>query len=308
MSRPLAVIGAPTSAGAFAPGQEKTPQVLRAAGIIERLASTGIDVMDLGDGPVWRWRPDHSNPFAQNLEAVMQNVQYVATRVKRAVAAGWIPLVLGGDCTIELGTIAGHLPSEERIGLLYFDLHPDLNVPSSVRAGALDWMGMAHILGEEKAAQPLSHFGPHFPLLDARDVLFFAYGPGQATPWEHEVIKRRALWGIPVEVVAGDPEGAAGDALEQLEPSIDRLLVHFDVDTIDFTDVPLSENTGRNEGLSFDAALRALTVLVKSKYFGGLTITELNPAHGDENGATIEKFIDALADALSHAPVLSKAT
>lgn len=49
-------------------------------------------------------------------------------------------------------------------------------------------MGMAHILGEEKAAEPLSHLGPRFPLLSGRDVLFFAYAPEQATEWEREVL------------------------------------------------------------------------------------------------------------------------
>jgi arginase len=308
VSKPLAFIGAPTSAGAFAPGQEKAPQALRDAGIIQSLTSAGLEVVDLGDGPVWRWRPDRANRSAQNLDAVVQNAREVATRVRRAVSAGLIPLVIGGDCTIELGTVAGHLPSDERIGLLYFDLHPDLNVPDSVREGALDWMGMAHILGEEKAAEPLSHFGPRFPLLDAEAVFFFSYGPEQATRWEREVLDRRSLRGIPVDVVASEPEKAAEAALAELEPRTDRLLIHFDVDTVDFTDTPLSENTGRNEGLSFDQALRAVRALVKSERFSGMTVTELNPAHGDENGATIELFIEALVDALVNAPALRRAT
>ena len=66
-----------------------------------------------------------------------------------AAEAGHLPLVVGGDCTIELGTVAGLLPSGGRLGLLYFDVHPDLNLPSSVKEGALDWMGVAHMLGEE---------------------------------------------------------------------------------------------------------------------------------------------------------------
>ena len=51
-------------------------------------------------------------------------------KVRQAVGDGYVPLVLGGDCTIELGTVAGHLPADDRIGLLYFDLHPDLNLPN----------------------------------------------------------------------------------------------------------------------------------------------------------------------------------
>src|ERR687894_504864 len=75
-----------------------------------------------------------------------------AGRVRKADAAGHLALVIGGDCTVELGTVAGLLAPEEsakRLGLVYFDLHPDLNVPGSVKEGALDWMGVAHMLGEE---------------------------------------------------------------------------------------------------------------------------------------------------------------
>ena len=109
-------------------------------------------------------------------------------------------------------------------------------------------------------------------------------GPGQATDFEREVIARRGIQAFPVDEVAADPEGAAARAVVSLEDRYDRLLVHFDVDVIDFTDVPLSENTGRNEGLAYDVALRALAVLLASPRLGGLTITELNPAHTESGG------------------------
>jgi arginase len=60
--------------------------------------------------------------------------------------------MLGGDCTVGGGTIAGHATTGERIGLVYFDSHAYPNVPSSVHEGALDWIGMAHMLGEDGAA------------------------------------------------------------------------------------------------------------------------------------------------------------
>lgn len=304
MTRSLALIGAPTSAGAFAPGQEMAPAALRDAALVDRLRAGGIDVVDFGDLPLWRWRPDRANRSAQNLEVVVARSNEVAAQVCRAVERGCIPSVLGGDCTIEVGVVAGHLMAGRNLGLLYFDLHPDLNVPSSASPGALDWMGMAHLLGEELAAEPLSHLGPRFPLLENRDVYFFAWGPDQATAWEREVMKRRRLEGIAVSVVASDPEAAARSALDRFATQHDRFLVHFDVDTIDFTDCPLSENTGRNVGLSFDSALRALKVLVASERFAGLTITELNPAHGAADGGTVRRFVEALVDALSAAPAL----
>jgi arginase len=222
------------------------------------------------------------------------------------VAAGDVPLVLGGDCTLELGTVTGFLPSDRRLPLLYFDLHADLNVPDSAPDGALDWMGMAHLLGEERAMPELSRFGPRFPLLADEDILIFAHGPEQATPWEREVIERRGLQTISVSAVAEDPEGAAAQALTRLVGPDDRLLVHFDVDVIDFTDAPLSENTGRNIGLSFAHAFRALRVILTSPRLAAVTVTELNPLHGEPDGATLERFVDALAGALSGSPVFAR--
>lgn len=306
MARPLAIIGVPTSAGAFAPGQEQAPRALRAAGLVERLERAGLQVTDYGDDPVWRWRPDRSNRLAQNLEAVVAIAQATANRVQRAAGEGRIPLVLGGDCTVELGTVAGHLPIATRVGLIYFDLHPDLNVPESVRAGALDWMGVAHLLGEEKAAAPLAHIGSRFPMLAPDQIAFFAYGPQAITPWERDVMAWRSLYGLPVEEVAADPEGTAARALAELSSRCDRLLIHLDVDTIDFTDLPLSENTGRNAGLSFEQTMRALKVLAGSHLLSALTITEINPNHGAEDGSTIVTFIDALVRVLATSQAIAR--
>lgn len=306
MAKPLAIIGVPTSAGAFAPGQEQAPQALRAAGLVVRLERAGVQVTDYDDGPIWRWSPDRSNRLAQNLAAVVAIAQSTASRVQQALGDGMALLVLGGDCTVEVGTVAGHLPSGGRVGLIYFDLHPDLNTPESVRPGALDWMGVAHLLGEEQATEPLAHIGSRFPLLAPDEIVFFAYGPKNATPWEREVMARRRLYGIPVDEVAADPEGAAARALTELASRCDRLLIHFDVDTIDFTDLPLSENTGRNEGLSFEQALRALTALMGSPLLSALTITEINPSHGAEDGSTIATFVEALVRVLVSSPAVAR--
>jgi arginase len=298
VEKTLGLIGVPSSMGAFAPGQEKGPAALREAGLVERLSSLGV--ADLGDSALRRWRPDRENRRAQNLAAVVEVARETAGRVREAREDGFLPLVVGGDCTVELGTIAGLLSGSAgvRPGLIYFDLHPDLNVPSSVVEGALDWMGVAHMLGLEGAAESLSHIGPRFPLLDDEDLFLFSYGPEQATGHERHVIEHRGLNGIPVDEVAADPEAAAVRALAQMEHRFDHLLVHFDVDTVDFTDLPLSENTGRNQGLPFDTALRALGTLLRSSKVAAVTVTEFNPDHGEENGSTAEALAQGLSDAL----------
>jgi arginase len=292
----LGVLGVPTSAGAFAPGQELAPAALREAGLLDRLRAGGVEVADLGDSPVWRWRPDTARPRAQNLAEVARIARETGDRVARARLDQRPLLVLGGDCTIELGTVAGHV--DDDVGLVYFDVHPDLNTPHSVHEGALDWMGMAHALGVDGAERELAGIGARTPLLDDRQVLFFSYGPDQATRFELEQMERRGLARVSVDEVSADPEGAARRAMDEFGARFSRLLVHFDVDTIDFNDAPLSENTGRGEGLPLDVALRALRVLVADERLAALTVTELNPLHGDEEGHTIGRLVAGLADCL----------
>ena len=301
MSRALGVIGVPTSAGAFAPGQEQAPAALRAAGVVDLLARSGVEVRDHGDREPWRWRPDRENRRAQNLATVVEIVKDTATRVADAVADDEVTLVLGGDCTVGIGTVAGHRAAGERLGLIYFDTHADLNVPDSVPEGALDWMGVSHMLGEPGAAPELVGVDGRAPLLEPEQIVLFAWGPEQATSFEREVIERRAIEVVSVEAVAADPEGAAMRARLSIERRCDRLLVHFDVDVIDFTDMPLSENWGRNEGLSFDHALRALETILASPRLAGLTITELNPDHAERGAGGIERFAAAVADGLARA-------
>jgi arginase len=298
-ARRLGVIGVPTSAGAFAPGQEQAPRALRDAGLLDALRVADVAVQDYGDRETWRWRPDRENRRAQNAAEVVDIVQDTARRVGDAIAQGELTLVIGGDCTVGIGTVAGHVATGERVGLVYFDSHADLNVPKSVREGALDWMGLAHMLGEPGAVPALSSAGPRTPLLEAEQVLLFGWGPEQATPFERDVIERRAIEAVAVDEVAADPEHAATRARQLIEGRCDRVLVHFDVDVIDFTDVPLSENWGRNEGLSYDHAMRALTGLLASPRLAGLTITELNPDHAERGAGSIEAFTAAVAKSLT---------
>ena len=77
------------------------------------------------------------------------------------------------------------------------------------------------------------------------------------------------------------------------------MLVHFDVDVVDFTDTPLSENPGRNEGLAYEQAAAALSVLLASPALAGLTVTELNPDHVEEGAGAIERLASDLAAGLA---------
>jgi len=292
------VIGVPTSAGAFAPGQENAPRALRAAGLVERLRERGLEVRDHGDREQWRWRPDRANPRAQNLDEAVEIVGDAACRVAEAAGYGVVTLVLGGDCTVGVGTVAGHSVDGKRPGVIYFDAHADLNVPASVRPGTLDWMGMAHMLGEGGACAELVQAGPRVPLLEPDQVVLLGWDEVQSEAHERGAIERLELNVIPAAEVAADPATAATRALELLDGSGRPLLVHFDVDVIDFTDTPLSENWGRNEGIPYDAAAGALRTLLASPRLAGVTITELNPDHVEAESGSVERLVRDVAEGL----------
>ena len=109
-------------------------------------------VVDHGDAQVWRWRPDRERPAcaeSRGRRGVREPRPPSASRA--ALAAGELALVLGGDCTVGLGTRRrARCPASGRLGLVYLDMHGDLNTPDSVPDGALDWMGVAHMLGEDE--------------------------------------------------------------------------------------------------------------------------------------------------------------
>ena len=287
----IALIGAPTSAGAFAPGQEDAPGALREAGLLDALRGAGREVVDRGDTPRFRWRVDHDEPRAMNAAAVVDGVRAVAELAAAAISAGELPLVLGGDCTVGVGAVSGAVAAGAEPRLIYFDMHPDLNTPASVPDGAFDWMGVAHMLDIEDADDRLASAGARRPLLHDTDLVLFAANPTQSTPHERQVIEARGLEPLGVD--------AAHRALERATADGRRFLVHFDVDVIDFSDVPLSENTGRGVGITFDAAFAALDVLVGHDALLGLTVTELNPHHGAQDGSDVTRFARRLAAALS---------
>jgi arginase len=294
------VIGAPSSAGAFAIGQEEAPRALRAAGLIDGLRRAGADVRDEGDSTKWPWRPDRVRPRAQNLDAVIEQITVTRNRVARVAEAGTVALVLGGDYTVGVGTVAGVVDVADSVGLVYFDLHADLNTPESVIDGALDWMGVAHMLAIDGTEAALTRIGPRTPLLSPVDVVLFGHDATRATGWEAAEIER-GLARIAVEAVRDDPGGAARRALDGLA-SARRVVVHLDVDVIDFTDAPLSENTGRNQGLTLADAMAALGALASSSRFAALTITQLNPAHASAEAGLLERFAALVAQALQPGP------
>jgi arginase len=292
MTRDVALIGVPSGAGACGVGQHGTPAALRAAGLAERLADAGMAVSDLGDSPPWPWRPDRTNRRAQNLGAVVEQVRTTATRVADGLAVPVrIALVLGGDCTIGIGTVAG---AQSVLGDI--DLHADLNTPASAGDGALDWMALAHMLAIPDSEPSLAEATGRVPIIDPARVVLFGHGRAQATGWERNQIKRLDLARFAVEDVATDPEAVAEAALGLLASRAERYLIHLDV--VDFTDAPISEHTSRNTGLPLGVMFRALKVLAAGDGLAAITVTEINPKNAAAEDGLLERFAESLAAAI----------
>jgi arginase len=237
-----------------------------------------------------------------NADRAAEAARATANQVAAAVAEDEAVLVLGGDCTVELGTVAGELSASENLGLVYIDLDTDLNTPESTDDGALDWMGVAHMLGVKGTVSELVSLGPRVPMLQPDQVMFFAND--NSKPFERQIIEERGIAEVPLADVIADPSGAARSVVSGWARRFDRLVVHLDVDVLDYLDMPLAENSRRNEGLHFDQLMAALRPFLEASNWAALTVAEVNPDHGESDGSTLRYFAEALADALSASPRL----
>jgi arginase len=184
--------------------------------------------------------------------------------------------------------------------LLYVDRDYDLNTPESTTDGALDWMGMAHALALPGCVDVLADaFGPR-PLLEPNQISWLGVDPRRATEWEGNQAAQLGLRVTLSDSFTADPSGCADEALRQLPPG--PLAVNLDVDVLDFTDAPLSENAeGRNAGPTLEQASEALSVAARDQRFRALSIGELNPTRSVGDPGAIPRFVDSIVGILTRA-------
>jgi arginase len=293
----VALLGVPSSAGAHHAGQERAPSEFRNAGLVRLLTRAGVPLVDLGDLHSTRFQPDPDHPKAQSLARVRRVVEDVRKSTLEASRKADKLLVLGGDCTLTIGVVAGLLATQPDLGLFYLDGDIDVTTPDTSSSGILDGMGMAHLLGG--GAVDLARLGPRFPLLTWDKVVFFGANPdsGWFDPPEQEFIERHPGRVFTAEKVRADPQGAMADAATLLERAAGRFLLHFDVDVIDDDDFPGADTPHKN-GLSFRNALATLAVFSANPRCLGVTITEFNPER-DANGSLAARLTTAVADSLT---------
>jgi arginase len=297
------MIGVPSSAGSYAAGQDRAPRALRDAGLVGALRAVGVDVRDAGDLPVQVWAPDRDDRFAQNIGQVVASARELADRIPRVMADDGRLLVLGGNCTVAVGTVAGlDAALDDRCGLLYVDRHFDMNTPGTTIEGALDWMGLAHALDLPGSRDEFAGAFATRPVLDPPRLVLLGTDPTQATDFEREQVAALKVSVTTQDDLVADPAAAAAAALRALPEA--PFAVHVDVDVLDFVDAPLAENTsGRNIGPTLDQLGTALNAIVADPRWRALSIGELNPTRAAGDPATLTRFIGTLADVIDHSDV-----
>ena len=291
--RRVSVLGVPTSAGSHNPGQEKAPAAWRAAGLIGELQAAGLDVEDRGDLEATPYRPVEPDGGLRDTDRVAEVIRRVTAEVAAIRAAGRLPLVLGGDCTITLGALDGFGEG----GLVYFDGDADLTTPERSASAVADTMGMTHMLGG--GSPRLARLGSRYPLLRPGQVVLFGFDPAELDTGEWTELVARHLYAAPAPAVRADPAGEAQRARGYLDRRSVSYLVHLDVDVLHTGLFPLA-NYPHFAGLTLDEVSACLNEFAGGERFGGLVITEVNPDHdpsGQLLGALTARVVRALAPA-----------
>jgi len=294
----LRLIGVPSSAGAHAPGVERGPAKLRAAGLASALADAGVAAIDAGDLPVSLFATTTAPSGARNLPAVLDVVGRVADAVAAAQAGGDVAVLLGGDCTLVLGAVAGLRMQEQvsgDVGVFYLDGDADLDTPQE-GWGVLDSCGVAHLLGD--GDPQLAALRPDGPLLDAASLVLFGFHPAQLSASQWYRFASRGLYGVPVtDIPAGTAGHRAAQALTRLRDK-HALLCHLDVDVIDYARFPLADCPRYHGGLSLSDTFDALKAAAGHPGLACLTLTEVNPDH-DPTGELTQQLVSRWSAAIA---------
>ncbi|HEV2490343.1 MAG TPA: arginase family protein [Candidatus Acidoferrales bacterium] len=290
----LVLLGAPTSAAALAAGHEKAPQALRAAGLVQKIESLGYAVTDVGDDPVELYKPDEESPRARNVNRVVAALEALKPRVEAAVKTGGLPLILTGDCSSALATIAGVRRYYRGASIIYMDRDADLNIPATSPSGCVDGMVVSHLTG--RGAAEMIRFWSEPPLVRDPDVALF--GVDRLDRPEEEVLAR-----YPIRLFrASDIErtgaaAAAETAVERVHGNRNELVVHLDVDVIASEDFEAADLPGAG-GLRLDQVREALEVFVRQPRLVAFEVAGYNPER-DSEGRGAKIVMDLIAAALA---------
>jgi len=290
----IALIGAPSSAAAFLAGSEKAPAALRSAGLIERLQSTGYEVIDHGDGAPRLFADDDEHKRARNLQEIVAGLNDLKLRAELAIKSGALVLVLGGDCAQVIGLLTGARRYYKHVNLLWFDRDADLNTPASTPSGRIDGMVVAHVIG--RGAPELVRFWGESPLVREPDVTLF--GLDRLDPPEQEFLSKSPMRHVDAaDIQSKGARAAAHDALTYVHADAHEFVLHLDTDIIAQEDFP-AVNVPASGGLRWEDARVSLSEAAKHKNLLGLDVAQYNPDK-DPDGSGAKKLVDLLVEALT---------
>ena len=289
----VAVFGVPTAAGARGPGVELAPFALREAGLLTLLREQGATVVNLSDLSLFPYRDDPEHPRARNAEVVACALRAAGDEMTRALAEGFA-IVLGGDCTLVAGTVAGARQARgEAVGLVYIDADADLNTPETSPSGYLNGMALALALG--RGPEALVSAGGTPPAVLPEHVALVGFRA--LDPGERPVLGEL---GLALPAVAARRLGmrtAAALVLDGVGNGDGPVHVHLDVDVIDSAEMPAKQYITPGNGLTLAEVSDLLTAVVASPRVIALEVTEYDPSR-DPDGVHARKIIDLIVRAM----------
>jgi arginase len=269
----VTVLGAPMDLGAGRRGVDMGPSAIRHAGLHEMLRRLGHEVADAGDVPVAvaesREVGDERLRF---LDEIVACCGRIADEVESVARAGGFPIVLGGDHSIAMGTMAGLARVAQRLGVLYFDAHGDFNTPESSPSGNIHGMPLAVALG--LGDERLLALGPRRPLVRREDVALI--GIRDVDPDEARLIRSDGPASFTVRAIDERGMRSVMDECIGLVAASDWLHVSFDMDALDPSHAP-GTGTPVEGGLTLREAHLAMEMLADTGRVRSIEVVETNP-------------------------------
>jgi arginase len=299
----IALLGAPTSAASLAAGYEGAPSALRAAGLVARLTAAGFVVIDYGDCTARAFAPDEEHPRARNVEQVLAGLEELRPKVEVAVKSGALPVVLGGDDSIVLATLAGCRRYYRNVSLMDVDRDAGLNIPATTPSGCVDGMVISHVIG--RGAPELVRFWSEPPLVREPDVALF--GIERLDQPEQQFLTNSPLRRyLAIDIQRKGTTAVAEEALERVHGRRHEFVLHVDLDVIAAEDFAAT-NLSASGGLRFDELRQALAVFMRQPTLAALEVCAYNPAL-DPDGTAGQRLVELLFELLAPRLELQTAT
>lgn len=294
----VGVLGVPLAYGASMAGVELGPAALRVARLNRRIAQLGYEVRDLGDLHVEESQstpePGDKLKFLREIGAACEDL---ARKVEEVLTTGGLPLVLGGDHSIAIGSISGFASycrkQQTSPGLIWFDAHADMNTPETSPSGNIHGMPLAVLLGY--GAPALSNIAGFAPKLDP--ALCVHVGARDIDRGERELVNEIGMRFMTMREI--DERGMAAcmdEAIQIASRASGGYAVTFDVDALDPGDAPGSGTLVRG-GLTYREAHLAMEKIAEAGGMRSLEVVEINTAL-DVNNKTAELGVELILSAL----------